>query len=155
MGVVVLTRRLYRITHYSMFYHLLLKEIQQRRHYFFQICCPKGTISPPLDTEKSICEGDAIDKYYYYEYDESDEALEALDALGCVPPKSKESKGEFPYFTEEKCLDYPGTKCKLGNQCGAKGNTRFLKIFRDVGVTSGFQNLLRTSIYGMGIIPSD
>ena len=100
--------------------------------FLFQICCPKGSLSPPIDTEKSICEGDDIEKYYYYEYDESDEALEALDALGCVPPKSKDSQGEFPYNTEEKCLDYPGTKCKLGNQCGAKGNARFLIIFRDV-----------------------
>ena len=102
---------------------------------FFQICCPKGSLSPPIDTEKTICEGDDLKKYidleYDLDYDESDEALEALEALGCVPPKSKEGKGQFPYNTEEKCLDYPGTKCKLGSQCGAKGKARFLIIFCD------------------------
>ena len=60
-----------------------------------------------------------------YEYTKN---YEALDALGCVAPKSKESVGSFTYNSETECFNYPGTKCKLGNQCGAKGNTRILKF---------------------------
>ena len=56
-----------------------------------------------------------------YEYTKN---YEALDALGCVAPKSKESIGSFTYNNATECFDYPGTKCKLGNQCGAKGNNR-------------------------------
>ena len=60
-----------------------------------------------------------------YEYTKN---YKALDALGCVAPKSKESIGSFIYNDATKCFDYPGTKCKLGNQCGAKGNIRNLKF---------------------------
>ena len=66
-----------------------------------------------------LCEGENIEKYKDYVYDDDEEALEAL---GCVAPKSKESKGEFFYNTADKCTI--GTTCKLGNQCGSKGNTR-------------------------------
>ena len=67
-----------------------------------------------------------------------------------MPPKSKDSQGEFPYNTEEKCLDYPGTKCKLGNQCGSKGNARFLIIFRDGGGAGGrWPQKISTSMHGV------
>ena len=53
-------------------------------------------------------------------------------------PRSKESKGAFPYNTETECNEtdkygdklYPGTKCKHGNLCGAKGNARIYHITR-------------------------
>ena len=60
-----------------------------------------------------------------YEYYENNEAL---DELGCVAPKSKESIGSFTYNNATECFDYPGTKCKLGNQCSAKGNGIILKF---------------------------
>ena len=72
-----------------------------------------------------LCKGEDIEKYNDIIYDEEDEDVDGLvNELGCVAPKSKESQGAFPYNTATKCNDYPGTKCKLGNQCGAKGNTR-------------------------------
>ena len=71
-----------------------------------------------------------------YEYYENNEAL---DELGCVAQKSKESIGSFTYNNATECFDYPGTKCKLGNQCGAKGtktrvyqnNHETLKMWND------------------------
>ena len=72
-----------------------------------------------------MCEGEDIKKYLDYEYNKK---YEALDALGCVAPKSKESIGSFTYNNATECFDYPGTKCKLGNQCGAKGNAGILKF---------------------------
>ena len=72
-----------------------------------------------------LCEGDNIDKYNDYYYDDD---YDGIDSLGCIAPKSKESKRAFTYNSETECDDYPGTKCKLGNQCGAKGNARILKF---------------------------
>ena len=86
---------------------------------YHQICCPKGSIAPPKNLP--LCEGEGIKKYLDYEYTKN---YEALDALGCVAPKSKESVGSFTYNSETECFNYPGTKCKHGNQCGAKGNAR-------------------------------
>ena len=86
---------------------------------YLQICCPKGSVAPPKNLP--LCEGEDIEKYLNYEYDEN---YKALDALGCVAPKSKESIGSFTYNNATECFDYPGTKCKLGNQCGAKGKAR-------------------------------
>ena len=100
----------------------------------FQVCCPKGSVAPPLDLP--LCEGDNIDKYNDYYYDDD---YDGIDSLGCVAPKSKESKRAFTYNSETECDDYPGTKCKLGNQCGAKGtktwvyqnNHETLKMWND------------------------
>ena len=73
--------------------------------------------------ELPLCEGDDIDKYNDYYYDDD---YDGIDSLGCIAPKSKESKRAFTYNSETECDDYPGTKCKLGNQCGAKGTRAVL-----------------------------
>ena len=84
-----------------------------------------------------LCKGEDIKKYNDIIYDEYDEDYdEAVKELGCVAPRSKESKGAFTYNTATECNKtdkygdklYPGTKCKLGNQCGAKGNARIYHI---------------------------
>ena len=84
-----------------------------------------------------LCEGEDIKKYNDIIYDEYDEDVdEAVKELGCVAPRSKESKGAFPYNTATECNEtdeygnnvYPGTKCKLGNLCGAKGNAKICHI---------------------------
>ena len=84
----------------------------------FQVCCPKGSVLPPEETQKPICEGDDIETYYDY-YDDSD--YDALEELGCEPPKQEVGGREFTYNSEAECDEYPGTTCKLGNQCGSKG----------------------------------
>ena len=99
------------------FFKEFLPEVNQKSAEY-QVCCPRGSVRPPKEAPKPICEGDDVDKYYDYYYGDDYDALEELD---CEPPKQEKGGREFTYNSEAECLKYPGTTCKLGNQCGAKG----------------------------------